>query len=366
MPVPMKPEDLPAICQLLIENVGTGPKEQPVLQYLFKKAIESLEANKKQENIGDYDLALEIWKDAGSTGSVRTLIGRLRKGLDEFYGAGEGRKENVRIRVGPPGYALIFERNQVPLIPGERIRELWSPYLESNRPVRVLYAAALFLQDRHQTDFHNPKVLHDDRTAISYLGINDDLQPTSGFIPSGIVQAIALLSKCFYDNDTPLAVGTLRSSIPSFHEDDEDAILIAAAPLSPALQLFEADLPIRSSANGQSYLYKEDDGTDCTSTCTDSATREGRYTHFALFSRKPHRYKGRVRTILTGTHDRAIEAAVSFMTRQKELKELISFFHPQDYFPEYFQVLFIVQVVIVAGESHFENIEIKKVGSKIY
>jgi hypothetical protein len=361
MSVPMKHQDLPAICELLVEKVATGPKEQPTLQFLFKKAIESLEDNKEPENIGDYDLAMEVWGDAGKTGAVRVLIGRLRKGLDDFYSENDGRKESIRVRIGPPGYALLFERNRVPPMAGDRVRELWAPYLKSNRPVRLLYSPPLFLQDGHQTNFHNSTINSENFEALAYLGITEKLTPTFEFIPAGIVQTISLFHKNFQDNDTPLVVGPLRSTMNAFPGDDEDVILIGGPPANQTIKLIESSLPIKSGLEGSSYSYTGEDGTDRHVTCTNEPTGDGIYTHWALFTRTKHRYKGRMTTLISGTHDRAIEAAASFMTRQDELKDLISYFQPRIYFEKYFQVLFKVHVAMLSGESHFDRIEVEHV-----
>jgi hypothetical protein len=109
-----KPEDVSALCEVLVNHLDFGARSRPTFQYLFKIAIEDLN-QAEPRHIGEREIADEIYKNPQAVDAARTLISRLKKALEMFFDEHPiGRKQQFRVDIERSSYALRFSRNVPP------------------------------------------------------------------------------------------------------------------------------------------------------------------------------------------------------------------------------------------------------------
>jgi hypothetical protein len=345
---------------LLAEWVAHGPREGATLQYLFNRSIDEVDLKLEPKHIGDAVLADEVWNDINQDGAVRSLITRLRQNLQEFFSLHPiGRKQKYKVEIPKKSYGLVFSRNEPPSMPGSLVKDFWAPYFTSEKPVRLLYPEPLFLRDSRSTVFRNSQAAYDNAIpALSYLNIDEkDLSPHWGYVPSGLVLAMSSLFDCFQRNRTPLQCTPLAPG-SKFSEIDEDLIVIGTMASMPYIRNLLAGFPVEITAN--SVVWKTDGGNETVFNVEDQsiATRSKPQKHWAVLTRRPSQFRGRLTTILSGTHDLAVKAATDFLTRQKELADLVKYVSDSGTFPENFQAVFECSIVDPDLEWHIQNVQI--------
>lgn len=353
----VKADSLPVMLDLLVEHVARGERERPTLEYLFKVASEDL-GKKEPRHIGEADLALHVWGSVAKADAARSLISRLRKDLVEFFSKHSvGRKQKIKVTIGSREYALRFDLNNPPEMAQDRVREFWSPYFLSDHPTRLYYPEPLFFQDSHKTKFHNPEVSAADLKRFSYLGIKETLSHNFSFVSSGSVRAMFSLFDCFYGKNSIIA-SALRPTVKALPEADEDIIVIGTRSSLPLITTLEASLPLKSDA--ETLLKECGGGEEGEATVSKKQSPSGAQMHWGLCTRRPHRFRGRSLTIFSGTHDHAVAATISYMTRQVDLKDLAYRFRPENFFPDYLQVLFRVNINDPDSEPSIDGIVLKR------
>lgn len=362
MPISPKADHLPRLCETFISHGSPSPLERNAIEYLFRTEMENLKKQPKERvRLSDMDLATKLHGDAGSGQAARTLITRLRTRLKEFYADNPiGRKERFSVIVDlNDGYSLSFPLNDPPPMADQFVSDFWAPYTQSDRPVRLYYPEPAFFRDSHSTMFHN--LLADPRNpkeSLSYLGI-EEMSQNFSFVSSGLVKSILVFFDLFQRRGVPLLASPLRASA-TFPEADEDIIIIGNHRTIPLIATLEEVQPLKDKTE------KDIPSVIAPSTETSADDPKGAINtakkpdHWALLTRRAHRFHGRLITLLSGNHDSSIEGGAGYVTRQLELKSLIQHFQPENYFPSHLQVLFEVTIVNPDLEPYIDQVTVKK------
>ena len=368
MTVIPKHEQLNAMCDLIVKHVAVGQRQKATMQYLFSLAIQVVDTNsqfplageQKLPRIGEQELAIKVWEDAARVAAARSTIARLRKELNEFFSMHSvGREEKIKVDIGPDGYRLSFKVNEPPPMREDRVKEFWSPFFLSGCATRLYYPEPTFFRDSSHTHFFNAKATALDRSALKYLRIKGKLLADFKFVPSQSVRAMLALFDFFQRNRTPLVASPVRATTKVMPEADEDLIFVGTPGEMPLVQTVEASSPMKTLAN--SISCELDAGAPFTYKVTplEHSGAVDLKRHWALMTRRSHRFGGRSVVVFSGTHERAIEAMITYVTRQEDLKALVGHFRTREYFPQFFQVLFNVNIAYAETEPSIDAIGVE-------
>jgi hypothetical protein len=359
MPVQLGAEEQRSLCQIIVDHVVSGPRERPVIEYLFQCSID---AKGKTRHISEVEVAEHVWGNVESHGAARTVITRLRRKLEEFFAHDPvGRRQGKKVLIPQRTYFLAFAENSPPPMPSDLVKSFWSPYYSSDQPVRFFYPEPEFFVDSRSTHFHNPDANHADGSKyFSYLGLKQKPAAHFGFVPSGIVQAMVFLFECFQRPPrAPATASPLRPSVP-LPQEDEDIIVLGTPSTLPHLAELEASSPLRTGKNEVTFKQP---GQKSQTYCDGPLKKgdEDLLVAWAVLTRRAHRYQGRTITVLAASNGRAVEALASFLTRQPELETLAKAFATGSSFPDRFQVLFEVQMLRTSAEPRVDQVRPEKV-----
>ena len=330
-----KAEEQRALCEMIVQYVATGPRERPVMEFVISRSIQE---NGTLKHISEQEIIDDCRGGPETEGAVRSLFTRLRKEVAEFFALHPiGRKQKYKVEFPRGTYAPRFEPNSPPPMPGDLVKSFWSPYYASDKPVRVIYP------------------------EISFDAVAGQNAPPDG-VPSAIVRALISMFECFQRSPrVPVTASPIRPGMP-FPDQDEDVIVLGAPAIMPHLAALEASCPIRSGVG--EVIVKPVDGN--AETYSDSVQNSDPSmgnirTVWAVLTRKPRRYQGRVMTVLAASDGIAIQAAASFLTRQQELDLLARKLNIEHAFPDRFQALFEVKAVPGQPEPTVDEILLRRV-----
>jgi hypothetical protein len=278
---------------------------------------------------------------------IRALVYRLNRNLERFFAkAAAGRAHAHRVKIHE--YRLYFEPNVVE--PATNLVEgFWSPYLNSDKPVRILYPEPQFFMDDRFTYLRNPAAATPDRNELfAYLRPEGTLVESYSFVPSGVVRALLFLIEAFTDSGIRFIGSPIRPYMQADHEEDEHIVVLGTPSTTPLITTLETRMPLQVTTAGISrdgvVTYCDDNEEDLTG------------VKWPLLTRRAHRFTGRLITVISAKHGRTVQALAGFLTRHPDLQVLARHLNVSDAFPREFQTVFEVEMSRAGGEPRIDSI----------
>lgn len=354
MPIHPSAEQKIALSEVVLKYAITGPVERPVMAFLFE---ESIRTGDKPQHISDMHIHERFPKIAQD--SVRTLISRIRKDLEQFFSEHPyGRQERYKVVIENREYALAYDVNDPPPMTREYVRSFWAPYYNtSTNPVRILYPEPPFLTDaKFAYHYHSAAAL----SPTDHLGIansKEKLQLQYPFVPSGVVRAVAILLHDLQLSPGAKAIAEAMRPTNELLNQDQDIILLGSPIDLPQISQCEIECPMRSTQD--SITYPTDDGEIESSTDDqyDAKKKTDLITYWGLVTRNSRLVKGRYATTVSARNGRVIEAIATYLTRENEVKVIAGLLDICNTFPDRFQVLFQASLLNAPGEPKVHNLK---------
>ena len=342
--MPTKDELLELKTILLTYALGLKPahpfdRQQTALAYVLERHI--AEGNLcKVIQASDIDEHCPSKKAQFAKESVHNLMREIGLKLAAFYKAcdsGGTLPEHVKIRYrveykGRGNYALNFP----PYLPKKQdqdfVSAFWKPHLPPHGTATILYVEPLFLMDERRTFFRNASMgTQPDPSSLSYLQVPGAITQGYSYVPSGVVQALLLLTKAIRrcDNQWPEipAYVALKPSV-STPPGEQDLIVLATPTSTELVATLQKGQAMTVDASGVHY-----NGT------TQQDDEDQMLWGIVTRTRQKHR----VITLLAARHGRSVEAMTEFLTRPGQLALLLKWMGRKS-FPENFQVMFRMPV----------------------
>jgi hypothetical protein len=281
----------------------------------------------------------EIPKDA-----VHRLMADIGLKLGAFYGEDgsgklphpESHRVKYRVQFKERGnYALEFPPYRPRKLEADLVPIFWKPHLPPYGTAKILFPEPIFLIDEKQTYFRNSAMKTEPKaSALDYLKIPGSLKSGYSYVPSGIVQAMLVLTKALRgcDNRWP-EVPTCEALKPgvSSAPADQDLILLATPTSTDLVATLQDDQKMVVDAEG---VHREGAAPQ-----NDTPKMQ-----WGVLTRKRHNH--RIVTILAAKHGRSVEAMARFLVLHEQLVLLAQRMGRLNVFPETFQVLFRMPVAV--------------------
>lgn len=339
MPTPSA-EQRARLREVILAHMAT-PATRPIIEALF--------ANDDAVPARAADLVQLFPKPRPTEGAIRRRVSDLRKRLEQFF------DENAHafpIRVYIEKFRLRFEQNAVESRADFRT-EFWSHYFASDKPVRILYPEPEFFIDEHPTYFRNPAAIATDvRQAFEYLDVAggaEKLERAYSFVPSGIVRAMLFLVEMFQERPVRVHATPVWPFSSENHDPDADLIVLGTPTTSPITNTLEERMPARTTPEGIEIggmlKYRDANQEDTTG------------EKWGLVTRRAHRFRGRLITVISAKHGRTIQAITEFLTRRDDMEKLAQHVRSSGESPHKLQTVFRVDMSKGAGEPRIEAVE---------
>ena len=325
-----------------------GPKADrqcDALEYIFGRIIKERENCKYilPKEIADIPTPPDEKQPDDPKRAAHGLIRDIGLKLDAFYGEGRSsgkvphpESRNVKYRVDfieRGNYMLTF-RAYIPKQPEpDLVPFFWRPHLLPLGVAKILYPEPFFLIDGRETYFRNSDVgTRPDFSALDYLNIpGPPLRTGYSYVPSGIVQAMLLLTKAlrFYDRQRPdfPAYEAVKPFV-SIPPGDKDLILLATPSSTNLVATVQDGQRMVVDAKGVHYNGEVHNDTEGIKWGIVTRTRQSRRTV----------------TMLAAKHGRSVEEMVKVLTVPEPLALLAQRMGRINVFPQTFQVLFRMPV----------------------
>lgn len=327
----------------ILAHVAKTEDQRQVITQLFDDVPDGAEPRARTAS----DVIERMTRPRPTKDGMRALVYRLNKNLQRFFAeATAGRAHAHRVTIHE--YRLHFEPNVVE--PATNLVEsFWSPYLDSDKPVRVLYPEPQFFMDDRFTYFRNPAAATPDRKELfEYLRPEGTLAPSYSFVPSGVVRALLFLIEAFTGSGIRFTASPIRPYMQADHEEDEHVVVLGTPSTNPLVTTLEARMPLQLTTAGISRdgvaTYLDDNQEDLTG------------VKWALLTRRAHRFTGRLITVISAKHGRTVQALAGFLTRHPDLQMLARHLNVSDAFPREFQTVFEVEMSRAGGEPRIDSI----------
>ena len=349
-------EDQRKLKKAVLREFSNSPKAAAVLEYLFDLAI-SLAG--PVPYVSESQLIEECPNGPRTEGAVRSLMSRIRDDLAYFFEEeAEGRKQHWKITIQLGDYAPTFEPNQPSPKSNSKgaLTSFWTYYLMSSSPIVIYYTEPQFFRDEFGTYFHNANISSPHaKDFISELHLPmRDTRPNTGFVPSGIVQALVQLFEYFHQSGAPVTACPLHPAM-DLPESDHDIIVLATNGTGRSvLARLEASLPHNllpdNSSPNDLLKGRRSRKTKPTNLQSESTI------NYAVLTRRPHRVKGRSITVLSAQNGRAVEALAWLVTKDIDLRDVSAKFGEYGVFPDYFQIRITVPLLNSEAEPYIDPI----------
>jgi hypothetical protein len=168
--------------------------------------------------------------------TLRSHINRLNKDLDHFFESASGKESTFRVRIATDGSRMLhfLLNEEIPQSGVDLVDHFWMPYLDSERPVQILYPEPQFYRNDSNVYLRHTKV-NNIEEARKRFG-DGPLMPSYSFVPSGIVGAMTTLLLCFRKylrmHKTPLEALRVRPSDRPLDLTRNNHLIILATPTS--------------------------------------------------------------------------------------------------------------------------------------
>ncbi|WP_031499124.1 hypothetical protein [Bryobacter aggregatus] len=359
-----------------------------MLQYLSEKSLAG-----EAESLKEYTIGLEAFQkpssyDPRQDSIVRLHVGRLRQKLMAYYQA-EAPDAPLRITLPKGGFQLKFEqrpdnpvgaddrtrlkilvgllllvtigtsigwwnaaRSQTPAVSRwtPELEELWTPFLESKRPLLFCLGVPLFVRVPNLGFFRDPRtntipeVEKSDRFAAvrKALGVQTDLFPSYAFTGAGEASAVYASTRLLALRKQDMSI--TRSNLLSWQQVVDNDVVFFGPP--------KFNLQLQANPMSQEIIIEASGIRNLKPAAGEPAFLEDRIivgpvaegvTH-ALISRTPGLSGEGEFLIMAGNASPDTYAAADWMTNPKRAKELTDRLRGKNgKIPRYFQAVIRVE-----------------------
>lgn len=320
-----------------------------VLQYLCDRAL--------GPSLKEYDIATAALGRAADFDPkidpiVRVSIGGIRQRLSAYFET-EGRAERLRLAIPKGQYCAVFTEvasAAPPLYSQTAVGKFWQPYLTGAAENTLIFTELLFFRN-DEGDFLRNIFINDLGAAprqlqTHFAGIDlSGYKPTYHFVSAGEMHAVLSFVRMFAKLNAELE--TRNSRFSSWNAlRHANLLLIGSSRTNSFLNSLQGSnnfvitadhIENRAPAPGEQGLYRGERFLD---------GKLEKLTEYVVITRRPSLTPGRVVTMITANHGRAIEGVGDFLTTEIQMQSLLGNLQlGATALPDHFEIVLRVEMI---------------------